>query len=179
LNARELIQRYRAGRRRRGAAMVEAAIIAMVMVVIFACMWASVTFQNTKIRAMDDARVDAWQKSLKACTGGDSVIGDVGSQLSESGAPSIPDTSKTKELMGGQGVTDMSDFSQDSGYMTVVKTRPGMYPLVIGGMPYAMQGKMHMRCNEPTLESQKSKESIVFAAAFAAGLIVAAIATLV
>jgi hypothetical protein len=179
LTARELIQRYRATRRRRGAAMTEAAIIAALFVVLFACMWAAVGYQNNKLHAMNDARTDGWGKSLKACSGGDSVIGGIGDKLQEAGAGAMPDTSQTGQLLGGKSITDMGEFSQDSGYMTVVKNRPGFYPGVIGGFPYIMQGKMYMRCNEPTLKSQESKEKWVFGIAFAAGLVVAAIASLV
>src|SRR5215510_13646894 len=109
--------------------MTEAAIVISLFVVLFACMWAAVSYQNAKLRAMDDARAEGWGKALQnECGDGDNMMNNIGDQSQESGAPATPDTSKTNDLLGGQGVTSMSEFSKDSGYMTLVKHRTGAFP---------------------------------------------------
>jgi len=72
----------------------------------------------------------------------------------------------------------MHEFKEDSGYITVVRHRTVQFPGILGGASFDMQGKMYMRCNEPTLASQASKENWVFGLTFAAGLVIAGLASL-
>jgi hypothetical protein len=151
LTARDYLQKLRDRRRRRGAAMAESAIIAMVMVIIFACMWAAVSYHKAKLQAMDQARAQAWTQALQSCSGNESLVTDLGNEAGNSGAGGVPDTQNDF-----YNPVD-NDAFKDSGYVTVTKTRNVKFPGVIGGQSFDMQAKMHMRCNEPKKNDDGAK----------------------
>lgn len=126
--------------------MTEGAIIAACMVILFACMWAGVSYERTKISVMDEARLTAWQQALQPCSGGDSVMTDIGSEAGNANVPGgMPNNSGSNQYID----PSKTSLGKDSGYVTVVKKKDVTFPQVIGGGTFTMQGKMHMRCNEP------------------------------
>ena len=144
--------------------MAEAAIIAMVMVIVFACMWAAVSYHRAKLTAMDQARTAAWAQALKSCSGNESVVSDLGNSAGDADSPGVPSTEDSKQFYD---VTS-NDAFKDSGYVTVTKTKNVKFPGVIGGQSFDMQGKMHMRCNEPKKNDDGAKYfKIVLAAGIA------------
>lgn len=153
--------------------MTESAIIAMVMVIVFACMWAAVSYEHAKIRVMDEARAQAWQKAISgdSCSGGGSMEGDINANAGDANSDATPDTS------GVQGDYNMpiSGVMTDSGYLTHELKRDVKFPGVIGGSTYTMWGKMHMRCNEKKKNDDGNK---YFALALLGGAIIAIIASL-
>ena len=168
-----MLEQLRARRRRRGAAMTESAIIAMVMVIVFACMWAAVSYEHAKIRVMDESRAQAWQKAIagSSCSGGESMEADMNANAGDANSDATPDTSGVDSYVP---ITGNGAFT-DSGYLTLELKRDVKFPGVIGGSTYTMWGKMHMRCNEKKKNDDGDK---YFALALLGGAIVAIIASL-
>ncbi len=155
--------------------MVESAIIAMVMVICFACLWAAVSFEHAKIRVMDEARVGAWAGALaggSSCSGGENLTGELGNTAAEAGSDALPDTSKIEgqymKFGGNEAFTD-------SGYLTVQIQRNVTFPGIIGGTSYAMQGKFYIRCNEQKKNDDGEKYFLI---ALGIGVVGALIASL-
>ena len=144
--------------------MAESAIIAMVMVIIFACMWGAVSYHKAKLQAMDQARAQGWAQALQACSGNESVASDIGNAVGESGSEGMPSTSESDQFYDIKS----NDAFKDSGYITITKSKNVKFPGVIGGQSFDMQGKMHMRCNEPKKNDDGEKYfKIVLAAGIA------------
>jgi hypothetical protein len=126
--------------------MVEGAIIAMMMVILLACMWAALSYERTKLKVMDEARTAAWQKALQSCAGeGDSVLTDIGDASADSGSGPPQSTSDSDPFISLPSL----DVFKSAGYANVDLTKPVTFPGVMGGQTYQMHGKMYMRCNEP------------------------------
>jgi hypothetical protein len=127
--------------------MTESAIIAMVMVIIFACMWAAVSYEHAKIRVMDEARAQSWGQALAGtnCSGGgEDLSGQMNANSQDANSDATPDTSGIDSTIPVAGNAAFSD----SGYVTVELKRNVQFPGLIGGKSYTMWGRMHMRCNE-------------------------------
>jgi hypothetical protein len=163
-----LLQRVRARRRRRGAAMTESAIIAAFMVIQFACIWAAVSYQKAKIGVMDEARVAAWATTIQYCSGGGDVSGDLNQSVGDANAGGVPDISEASNQAGSSFGLANAVF-KDSGYPTITKQREAKFPGVIGGSTYTMIGKMHMRCNEPKKNDDGKKYFLIALGAGAIG----------
>ncbi|MBK9000553.1 MAG: hypothetical protein IPM35_32940 [Myxococcales bacterium] len=137
--------RSRARRRRqRGAAMVEAAVVAAFMVVMLACVWAALRYQATKIRVMDQTRLAVWQTALGACEGYGDTLADIGETADQAGT-SLPST-KQADQFAELGATSLA---KDSGYADVTSEKMVTFPKLIGGKSYEMKSRMYVRCNEP------------------------------
>jgi hypothetical protein len=146
-------RKLRRNRLRRGAAMTEGVIISGLFMVLFALLWGAVVTQRTKLRVMDEARSQAWATALK---GGDKCgeerafgrddLNQGASAAGESGVPQDGETDKYAKVFGGGG-HDLG--RKDAGYVSVVITKNASVPKFIGGKTYSMQGKFHVRCNEP------------------------------
>ncbi len=125
--------------------MTEAAIIAAYMVIQFACMWGAVSYEKTKVMAMDEARYMSWQQALQPCDGSESTMGDIGNEAANAGSDPLPGGVPNSQ-MPNVGSTSLAT---DSGYVDLTRTQKVSFPAIIGGKEFAMQGKMYMRCNEP------------------------------
>jgi hypothetical protein len=154
--------------------MAEGAIVIGCFVIVFACMWAATRYQNAKIRAMDDGRHAAWKAALNACSGGGDLTSAIGNVASDSGSGAIPDVGQANDLVPG-GVLSQGSFTNDSGYVTVTKTRVAQFPFIIGGAVFPMQGRYYVRCNEPKKDDTGDKW---FGIIFAGGAIIAVILAL-
>lgn len=133
------------GRRERGAAMVEAAVVAVFMVMVFACAWSALRFQAAKLHAMDEARSTAWALALKGCEGKSDALADIGETASEAGSGPLPST-KTADEFAEIGATSLA---RDSGQVDVTSKRTVTFPKLMGGQSHELSGRMTMRCNEP------------------------------
>jgi hypothetical protein len=144
--------------------MAEGAIIAMVMVILLASMWAAVNYERTKLQVMDQARVAAWQKSLQTCAGDEDVLTDVADSSADAASDAPPDTGSTGDFISLPGL----DVFKSAGYAEVDLQKQVQFPGVIGGQTYSMHGKMYMRCNEPKKNDDGEKYfKIVLAAGVA------------
>jgi hypothetical protein len=144
-------------RRQRGAAAVEAVIVATFFVVIFACMWGAVKFHHEKIRVMKVARAQAWGQAVDACQGGGDVLDDLAANGTTSGAAKPPNTDNDYA-----NVED-SKLTKDSGYASVQVAGSATMPGLIGGTSYVPTGRMKIRCNEdppPETLMQKAKKAM-------------------
>ncbi len=126
--------------------MVEGAIIAMVMVILLACMWAAVSYERVKLQVMNDARTAAWQKALQPCQGNDNVLTSIDQSSADANSEPPPDTGGD---LGKFISLPSLDVFKGSGYVDVDLTQNTTFPGVIGGTTFTMHGKMYMRCNEP------------------------------
>ncbi len=138
-------KRFR-GRLRRGAAAVEAVIVASVMVIIMACLWGAVNAHKAKLTAMDAARALAWKQALAGCEGSGNALDNVTANTGQAeDVPGMPNTSEA------EGYIDFGDTSltKDSGYIDLTKSESAVFPGIIGGNSYEMKAHMYMRCNEP------------------------------
>lgn len=138
---RELIKR----RRSRGAAMVESAIIAGFMVILFACLWAAASYHSTKIRVMDEARAEAWKKAIGPCQGAESIHDDLSAAATEASSPGVPSTKSSDDYVDLQ----KTSLAVGSGYVAVEKEKNVQFPGLLGGSTFPMKGRMRLRCNEP------------------------------
>lgn len=164
MTTHELRKRLARLRRQRGAAMAEGAIVAMVMVILLASMWAAVSYEKTKLTVMDQARVAAWQKSLQTCAGDEDVLTDIGNSSEDAASDAPPDTGSTGDFISLPGL----DVFKSAGYAEVDLTKGVTFPGVIGGQTFTMHGKMYMRCNEPKKNDDGEKYfKIVLAAGIA------------
>lgn len=125
--------------------MVEGAVVAALFVILFACMWAAVSYQRAKIRVMEDTRRAIWPEALAACAGSGSSLDDVGNNTSDADSPALPDTKASDQYAD----LEKSSLAVSSGYVTIEKKRVVTFPGVIGGSSATMRGRMRVRCNEP------------------------------
>jgi hypothetical protein len=135
----------RSRRGERGAAMVEAAIIAACMVIELASMWAAMSYERAKLQAMDEARVTAWAAALQPCDGSESTLGDLGNETANADSDALPSQGESSKFLD----LDKTSLSKDSGYVDVTKQKNVVFPKVIGGQQFTMKAHMYMRCNEP------------------------------
>ncbi|MCC6666531.1 MAG: hypothetical protein IT375_22455 [Polyangiaceae bacterium] len=133
-------------RRQRGAAMVEAAVIAVFMLMMFASLWAAVSYQAAKLRAMDDARHAAWAAALAPCQGGGDTLTDVANTTKDSGSGPLPSTQHSDHFLDVRA----GSLAKDAGYVDLTRQRQVKFPKLMGGSTYEMRGRMYLRCNEPT-----------------------------
>lgn len=125
--------------------MVEAAIIAGMMVLVFACMWGAVSFQRAKLSAMNQARVAAWTAALRPCDGSENTLEDLANTTDDAESDPLPNTQKVDQF----AALGKTSLAKDSGYVDVTRKQSAQFPKVIGGQTYELQAHMYMRCNEP------------------------------
>ena len=145
MTGREIEKRIRRRRQLRGAAMVEAAIIAAFMVIQFASMWGAVSYEKGKLMVMDEARTIAWQQALQPCDGNESTMGNIGNETGNADSDSVPGQGESQKYID----IGKTSLGKDSGYVNVTQSRNVTFPAVIGGQQFTMQAHMYMRCNEP------------------------------
>jgi len=133
-------------RRARGAAMVESAVVAAFMLVMFACLWSAVSYHAGKLRAMNEARYSAWQVALGTCDGSEDAIEDIGETTDEAGAGSLPNTKQSDQFLSVRA----GSLANESGYVDLTRKRTVTFSKLVGGGSHEMKSRMHMRCNEPT-----------------------------
>ncbi len=125
--------------------MVEAAVIAVFMLMMFASLWAAVSYQAAKLRAMDDARHAAWAAALAPCQGGGDTLTDVANTTKDSGSGPLPSTQQSDHFLDVRA----DSLAKDSGYVDLTRERQVKFPKLMGGSTYEMRGRMYLRCNEP------------------------------
>jgi hypothetical protein len=116
--------------------MVEGAVVASVFVILFACLWAALSYHANKIRVMESARSEAWPAALDACPGDGNAFVDVGDHVNPHVADDYADL-------------DKSSLAVESGHVKVERLKAVTFPGVIGGTTVTMKGRMFLRCNEP------------------------------
>jgi Flp pilus assembly protein TadG len=133
-----LLQRLRYRTKRRGAALVEAAVVVPVLALFLGLMMFLHAQYSAKLAAMTKARAAAWDNSLHGCNGGESQKG-LDEETPGTQDPSVQKVLNESGSGGMRGVMEMAVKKTSSSTNTSTAT---------AGYLGSVSAESHVFCNE-------------------------------